>query len=68
MSGPKGERCGDCYNWEPKEGKDGICRVNAPSPAVVPKLEGAELALVWPLLNANEHCIGDFEPAEKKPG
>lgn len=56
----KGQNCGNCDHWE-RDGADGICRANAPSPKIVEG--GKSYNLVWPRMRADERC-GDFVPLD----
>jgi len=63
MPGPNNEKCGDCKYWEYlNKGEFGVCRVNAPHPAI--KQEGKSYQIVWPATKKTEYCIKDFAKAQ----
>jgi hypothetical protein len=45
--------CCTCAYWQ-RDGADGICRRDCPTPRIMPA--GEKYTLVWPRTDANERC------------
>jgi len=56
------DKCPKCKFWQ-RDGSDGICRKNAPSPGIIK--EGGPYILVWPRTNDKEWC-SEFKPFKVK--